>query len=306
MPEVSICIPAYNQADRLKKAIDSVLLQSFTDYEIVITDDSTDTLVEELVAGYNLPNKIKYYKNVVTLGSPENWNEAIHKATGKYIKILHHDDWLNFDDSLAKYVALLDDNQEADFAFSATKAMAPHKDWDHILNESDLTSLKKDILVLYSNNLIGAPSTTIFRRSVNLFFDNSLKWLVDIEFYIKLLNRNKQFVYTEQMLTVTYLAEGRVTDECENNKQVEVYEYLYVLQGIFSKKKLYSVKALRSCILKAITMCEKYEVKNSRDLALCGYSGSLPVVFNKWLALQNLAPLSAKIYKKSLHYLQGS
>ena len=143
MPKVSICIPAYNRADRLKKAIDSVLLQSFTDYEIVITDDSPDTLVEELVSGYNLPNKIKYYKNAVTLGSPENWNEAIRKATGKYIKILHHDDWLNFDDSLEKYVALLNNNPASDFGFSATQALSPSGySYVHAIDDAQLNDLK--------------------------------------------------------------------------------------------------------------------------------------------------------------------
>lgn len=306
MPKVSVCIPAYNQIEHLRKTIDSVLSQTYTDYEIVITDDSPGNNVKDLVTEYALPGRIKYYKNERTLGSPENWNEVIRRSSGEYIKILHHDDWLNSTKSLAKYVLLLDGNPVVDFAFSATKAMAAHKDWDHVLNESNLTSLKKNILLLYSNNFIGAPSTTIFRRSVNMFFDNNLKWLVDIEFYIRMLSGNKNFVYTTEMLTVTYLAEGRVSDECENNKAVEVYEFLYVLQAIFGRKKLYSASALRGCVLKAIAICEKYGVKNSRDLDLFGDTGSLPAAFNKWLSLQNLAPLSAKLYRKSLHYLQGS
>ena len=67
MPKVSICIPAYNQVAYLQRTIDSVLAQTFTDYEIIITDDSDNKLVKDFVEQYNLPGVIHYYKNVVNL-----------------------------------------------------------------------------------------------------------------------------------------------------------------------------------------------------------------------------------------------
>lgn len=107
--KVSICIPAYNNEVSLKRCLDSVLIQDFEDYEIVITDDSPSNVIAQLVSGYN-NSKIHYYKNTENLGSPENWNRALSLAKGEYIKIIHHDDWFSSNDSLDKFVALLDTN----------------------------------------------------------------------------------------------------------------------------------------------------------------------------------------------------
>lgn len=301
MSKVSICIPAYNQAVHLKKTIDSVLCQTYHDYEIVITDDSPGTVVADLVMNYNLPDRIKYYKNASVLGSPENWNESIRKATGEYIKILHHDDWFNFEDSLSKYVQLLDENREADFAFSATQAIFPQgKDWVHKISEMQLSSLKEHPLLLYTNNLIGAPSTTIIRNSPTLHFDPNLKWHVDIEYYIRQIKNNPAIIYSPELLVVTFLADGRVSDECKGNKELEVFEYFYLLNLISSDKKNYSSSSYKNCILKAMTVCKEYEIKSVTDIRNCGYMGSIPHQIKTWMALNIVSPVLGKGYSKFL------
>ena len=80
IPKVSICIPAYDQVDYLKKNIDSVLVQTYTKYEIIVTDDSPSDIVKDLIQQYQRPDIIKYYKNDTALGTPENWNEGIRRA----------------------------------------------------------------------------------------------------------------------------------------------------------------------------------------------------------------------------------
>lgn len=299
MPKVSICIPAYNQVAYLKRTIDSVLSQNFTDYEIIITDDSENNLVKDFVAQYNLPEVIHYYKNTIPLGTPENWNEAIRKASGEYIKILHHDDWLQGNNSLAKYVALLDDNPDMEYGFSATRAIAPEKSWSHLLTAADLKALKQNNLVLFSNNIIGAPSTGIYRNHKNIFFDNNLKWLVDIEFYIRLLQNNNAFVYTPEILVVTGLPEGRVSDDC-NNKETEVPEYLYVLESILNRRKIYARIAIKQCILKTIAVLEKYDIYSVAGIMACGYKETIPVEIRNYLSLKKANVLLGKIYKKIL------
>src|ERR1700752_965375 len=122
-PKVSICIPAYNQPENISRALESVRVQTFTDYEVIVTDDSSNDSVKEAVSKFSFGDKLKYIKNSPVLGSPENWNEAIRHATGEYIKILHHDDWLASPTSLATYVKMLDEHPESDIAFCAIKAL---------------------------------------------------------------------------------------------------------------------------------------------------------------------------------------
>lgn len=73
MCRVSICIPAYNNAVSLQKLIESIDVQTYTDYEVIITDDSSTNDVQDYVT--RLGNtKIRYYRNVKQLGATGNYH----------------------------------------------------------------------------------------------------------------------------------------------------------------------------------------------------------------------------------------
>jgi glycosyltransferase involved in cell wall biosynthesis len=97
---ISICIPAYRNTAFLKRLLDSIACQTFTDYEIIITDDSPDDSVSQLIQNLTGIQPIRYYKNKTALGTPENWNEAIRHANGAWIKLMHNDDWFHSPDAL--------------------------------------------------------------------------------------------------------------------------------------------------------------------------------------------------------------
>lgn len=301
MPKVSICIPAYNQAAYLKKTIDSVLFQTFDDYEIIITDDSPNESVKDLVNSFDRNDTIKYFKNAFTLGSPENWNEGLRNANGEYIKILHHDDWLYDENSLGNYVALLDKNEQADFAFSATKACSTlNGDYIHSATHEQLKSLRKEPTVLYSNNFVGAPSNTIFRNKKDFHFDKNIKWLVDIDFYIRMLQSNGTFVFTDAVLSVTNLPEGRVSDHCANDKNIELFEYFYVLNKLRHFKNKMLKKSYTQLLLEAIRICNKYLVFDKSDIRQSGYTGAIPLPILTYFKLYKASKLSARAYLKML------
>src|SRR5439155_18647369 len=85
-PLVSICIPAYKRVEFLKRLLESISIQSFKDFEVIITDDSPTNEVYELSQAYKDKFTLFYSKNAVAVGTPENWNEAIRHAKGEWIK----------------------------------------------------------------------------------------------------------------------------------------------------------------------------------------------------------------------------
>ena len=93
MPFFSICIPVYKNVDYLKRLLETIFIQTFTDFEVVITDDSPDNVIFEFIQNYYPGKNIRYFKNKYALGTPENWNECIRKANGSWIKMMHDDDW---------------------------------------------------------------------------------------------------------------------------------------------------------------------------------------------------------------------
>ena len=89
MPEVSVIIPFYAGVDWLSEAVDSVLLQTFKDYEIIVVNDGSPENMTEFLTQYS--NKIKYIKK--ENGGPSTArNVGIDAAIGKYIAFLDSDD----------------------------------------------------------------------------------------------------------------------------------------------------------------------------------------------------------------------
>ena len=306
MTKVSICIPTYNQVKYLRQTIDSVLNQSFTDYEIIITDDSPTDIVLNLVKEYQFKAKIQYYKNTVPLGSPENWNEAIRLSKGEYIKIMHHDDYFTNENSLFEFVKMLDENPNSDFAFSAAVAVNIEKDktWMHCPTNRQIQSLSNDPYVLFFGNFIGPPSSVIHRRNINIVYDKNLKWVVDFDFYIQNLISNNNFIFNSNPLITSISGGGHnVTAVCENNKDVEVREYLYLFNKIAKCQKNIDKKEY-SIFFKSLF--NKYKISSIKDILATGSNVKIPSFLKVLIMKNRIRMLFSKIKSRLILKLFNS
>ena len=238
MSKVSICIPAYNNGPGVKRLLESIKNQTYKDYEVILTDDSSAEDVKNAVDESGVV--VNYTKNETRDGSTANWNKAIDKASGDYIKIMHHDDWFTDSDSLAKMVRLLDENPEAILAFSGTMQVGTENTYSRHIKMEDAELIKEDWRNLYLGNTIGAPSSVIHRRT-DKRYDANLKWLVDSEFYLQLLEGNKLFVYTEEPLISIGVGDEQITNSCISDSEVNIREYKYV----YSKHNLMGIEAYK-------------------------------------------------------------
>ena len=95
-PKISVLIPLYNRRRYIEDAINSVLIQTFTDFEIIVRDDgSTDgsaDFVEQRYAAEISSGKLKLRRNEKNLGEFPTDNRLLREATGKYVMLLHSDD----------------------------------------------------------------------------------------------------------------------------------------------------------------------------------------------------------------------
>lgn len=112
VPLVSICIPTYNRGERLQRAVDSVLNQSYSKIEVIISDnsssDETDKICNLLKSKYE---NIRYYRQEVNIGPTANFEFVRSMASGTYFMWLGDDDWLD-QDYVAKCVDHLEMNNE--------------------------------------------------------------------------------------------------------------------------------------------------------------------------------------------------
>lgn len=282
---VSICIPTYNQVEYLKKCIQSILVQDYLDYEIVISDDSTNDTVKSYIDSLGLNEKISYYRNSPSLGTPENWNHSISKAQGKYIKVLHHDDFFTETNSLAQFVSLLENNPKSDFGFSATLVwnIKTNKKSIHTCTLNQLAKLKNEYHYLFFKNLIGAPSAIIYRKEMAVKFDNTFKWLVDIDFYISALTKNNSIQYIEKPLICTiHGMETQVTQQIEYNKQIQISEHVLLFSKIVDQ-----IKFQKNYFIFFDELFLRYDINSMEDLKqICEVPENLNEFLNQ--VFQNL------------------
>ncbi|MCP3873879.1 MAG: glycosyltransferase family 2 protein [Desulfobacteraceae bacterium] len=93
---VSILIPTYNRSNYVKETIESAISQSYTNIEIIISNNNSIDNTEEIVRDYitKYPGKIKYYRQKRNIGMVGNWNFCLEKCSGEYFVLLSDDDVL--------------------------------------------------------------------------------------------------------------------------------------------------------------------------------------------------------------------
>lgn len=240
-PEISICIPAYKKVDYLERLLISLENQSFKDFEILISDDTPGDEIHALCEKYKMAFNLKYIKNEIALGSPANWNAAIKMASGKWIKIMHNDDWFAFENSLEMFFEATLNNSDCDFLFSGFSNFGSNGIINKFIPNIQLCKkLKKSPLILFKKNYIGHPSTTLIRNTKMDWFDEKIKWVVDFEFYIRVI-KNRKFASIPNSLINIGIHDDQITKQAFRNKSIEIPETIYLLDklGFSALNKIY-------------------------------------------------------------------
>ena len=123
MREISIVMPAYNAENYVAESIESVLAQSYTDYEFLILDDcSTDHTLQIIDQYAAKDNRIVVIKNKQNLGVAETRNRGFQAARGKWIALIDSDDvWVR--DKLKKKMGFIQNHPNAFLTYTASQFM---------------------------------------------------------------------------------------------------------------------------------------------------------------------------------------
>ena len=212
---VGICIPAYNFPQKLKRLLSSIAIQSYTDYAIYVSDDSTSDECQDVISQY--PElRIIYHRNDHRVGPTCNTNNALklaYDARVAFIKVMHTDDYFLNKDCLGAFVELLNNNPNAIIAFSSTMEFNDSESKERAISATQIGGIINDWRNIFLGNYIGAPSATIIRNK-SIYMYDELKWYVDIEWYMSHLSIRPSLTYTNTPLVGIDTGDGRVTNEC--------------------------------------------------------------------------------------------
>lgn len=212
-PLISVIIPSYNREVLIIKAIESILHQTYTDFEILVIDDASTDNTKEAID--NLKNdKIIYYKLDKNSGQCVARNYGIKRAKGEYIAFLDSDDeWLP--DKLKLQIDCFkkaNDKLGAVYGYSYSK--------DVIKDETILIKPKYFRGSIYDKFLEGfcppTPSIFLVKKEALLNvdgFDEKLITFVDLDLWLRLSKEN-EFDYVEEPLIIKY---EQIGDQYVNN-----------------------------------------------------------------------------------------
>lgn len=180
MPRVSVIVPNYNHAAYLAQRIDSILAQTYRDFELIVLDDaSTDDSIQ-VIDRYVRTTAMRFYRNASNSGSPFiQWNLGVEYATGEYIWIAESDDFAA-PTFLAELVPLLDAHQRVSFAYCQSWRVNPAGEkigtmldlWDPELEPTRWTQAytnngrDESGRFLLRKNTVPNASAAVFRRDV--------------------------------------------------------------------------------------------------------------------------------------------
>lgn len=252
-PRISVCIPTYNYANFIPYAIESVLNQSFADFEVIIQDDCSNDNTEEVVAGFLSDRRVKFDRNARNLGLAANWNVCLRKSQGQYIKYVFADDFLASKDALSEMVRLLDADRDISLAASARNIIDTQSLVLRVESSfhKNLVSPGTNIIrkCLYERrNLIGEPTAVMFRKDhAERGFNGEYQHLLDIEMWFHLLEKGK-FAYIDVPLCAFRVHPAQKTAENVRNR-VYLDDYCLLLQQYLDKPYIRAGRILKDYLL---------------------------------------------------------
>lgn len=222
----SIIIPTYNRAETLVRAIESVLQQSYTAYELIVVDDCSMDDTATVMERYSHDNRVTYIKLEKNIGGAAARNVGINKSKGSFIAFQDSDDeWLP--EKLQKQMQVFFDNPQVDVVFSKIARITNGK--ISVFPHENITGSKNLHTKMLKSNYIGTPSAVIKKNKLNEIggFDSALPRLQDWDLFIRLSSKGV-FYMIDQVLCNAYLQEDSITKNSNALvKTIEIFNSKY-------------------------------------------------------------------------------
>ena len=197
-PRVSVFMPVYNAEQYLNESIDSILNQSFIDFEFVIVNDGSTDRSAEVIKTYTDP-RIRFIENTQNLGLIASLNIGLETCKGEYIVRMDQDDF-SLPQRIEKQVRFMDENPEYGLIGCWFEDFGENIESKIVRYSSDDTHIR--IRHLYQTHI--AHPTAVLRKSVidkfNLRFDASFVHGEDYAFWVQMSAYCKLSNYPEMLV----------------------------------------------------------------------------------------------------------
>lgn len=211
MAKVTVVIPTYKRHDLLKRAIDSVLAQTYGNIELIVVDDAGDDNVEKICEDYKDKYNLFLLKNKYLKGACGARNTGIEYATGEYIANLDDDD-----EYCPEFIKTMLTVYEKKYSFvTSNQVMCSNEEECVVFKNKKLINLNN---VLYGNCVGSVIFTELYKIKAVCGYDLSLTSSQDYDLSVRLIERYGDALRIESVLYRVYVDHGGERITTSKNK----------------------------------------------------------------------------------------
>ncbi len=209
-PEVSVVLTTYNRADALRETLDTMIAQTFRDFELIICDDASKDRTKDVAMEYVARDpRIRYHRNEPNLGMPGNLNSGIRLAKGQFVANVHDGD-LYDPTLLEKWTAAMRQSPNVAFVFNQYRHLDENGAVARVTFEEVPSALPGRRLIedIYFNRWrFDSPvwGTVMARRSLYEemgLFDSRFGFLSDVDMWLRLAENHEVAYVPEALITL--------------------------------------------------------------------------------------------------------
>lgn len=235
-------MPSYNHASVVGEAVESVLSQSFENFEFLIEDDGSTDGTADAVKAFSDP-RIKLVLNARNEGASMVTNRLVSRSRGRYVALINSDDiWVT--EKLSRQVGWLDPNVELAAVFSYAsfideKGVLINQDqlsFGRVFEQSNRSRGRWLRQFLYDGNCLCNPSMMVRREALVRAgaFDNRLRQLPDLDMWARIARRERFHVHDAPLVKFRIWKNGgNVSSGSPENAARTILEHMLIAENIF-------------------------------------------------------------------------
>jgi len=274
MPKVSVIIPTYNRCRLVKEAIDSVLAQSFEDFEALVIDDGSTDGTAEMVKAINDKRCQYFYKENGGVASARN--RGLKEARGEYVAFLDSDDlWPK--NYLQVMLSKLENAPDYGLAYCGIVQNYPD---GRVVEGYRIKSVVSGWITpaLFNKFFVGCQISIIRRNLLkDFYFDRRYKLMDDVDFFLR-LSLCTQFLHVPGIL-ITRRVQGDSLSQLGGNNRID-HDKIILLKRFYydlgGKEVLSGTKALKRIARAYRGIASQYYKKGARKAAISMFKQSVP------------------------------
>jgi glycosyltransferase involved in cell wall biosynthesis len=241
-PVVSVIMPSYNHASVVAEAVESVLSQSFGNFEFLIEDDGSTDGTADVLKAFSDP-RIKLVVNARNEGAGMVTNRLVSRSSGRYVALINSDDiWVT--EKLSRQVGWLDPNVELAAVFSYASFIdeqggslnSAKLSFGNVFEQVNRSRGRWLRQFLYDGNCLCSPSVMVRREALIRAgsFDNRLRQLPDLDMWTRMAKRERFHVYDTPLVKFRiWRSGGNVSSGTPENEARTILEHMLIAENIF-------------------------------------------------------------------------